>query len=188
MDSFDELIKSHYAARRLPESTVGEILRSCEGARAIYRWKRVAIAAISVAAASLVALGVTLVSMGHPGTTEPNLVSVAPDSARISQQLVAVRIHADDCARSQQMAPIFDGLQKEFADAPVLFVTFDRSSGAATQQTRCLSKILGIETVFEKCARTGQLVVASPDGVVQDILDSKDGLLAACETVRSHLH
>jgi hypothetical protein len=53
--------------------------------------------------------------------------------------------------------------------------------------TQCLSKILGIESVFKKCRKTGAIVVASPEGEVQDIVSTEGGLLAASESVRHNL-
>ena len=187
MDNFDEQLKKHYENRSLSDTRVEEILHSCQDARHAYRWKRVAVGAMAVAAASVVALGVTLVSVRPGNALSPSLVNLAavPPAERLMEpKLYAVRIHADRCARSQSMAPIFASLQQEFEDAPVFFVTFDYSSKSALHQTQCLSRLLGIETVFKACRKTGALVLATPEGDVRDVIDTDGGLLAVTESVR----
>ena len=186
MDNFEELLRKHYENRSLSETKVEEILHSCQDARQAHRWKSVAIGAISVAAASLVALGVMLVSVTTQSSSASDEMVAAPgaEAPLMEHKLVAVRIHADRCKRSQEMAPIFADLQQEFMNEPVLFVTFDYSTKPALRQTQCLSRVLGLETIFKAHQKTGELVVATPNGEVRDVVHTDDGLLAAAESVR----
>ena len=64
--------------------------------------------------------------------------------------IIAVRVHADWCRTCQKLDPVFAKLKSRSKDKPVLFVTFDRSNKATSQQAEYLAGVLGLDTVWLK--------------------------------------
>ncbi len=191
MEAFEELLRKHYAERQLPEARLAEILRVCSVARTTYRWKCIALGSMAVA---LVSLMTTLWFhlQTQPDTTivetaDPAVFSASPQEAMHQHDLVAVRIHADGCSRSKALEPLFASLQADFMNEPVLFITFDRSSKPATHQTECLSRILGMEDIFQRFRKTGSIIVLDCDGEVREVLDTNCEVGTARKIVRAHL-
>jgi thiol-disulfide isomerase/thioredoxin len=77
--------------------------------------------------------------------------------ASLQPTLVAVKLHADWCARSPTVAPIFAQLTEKYKNQPVLFVTLDVTDDTRRRQARYLASTLGIEAVFNKPYETGML-------------------------------
>ena len=70
------------------------------------------------------------------------------DAAVEAPKLIAVRVHHDRCPYCKKLAPQFDKLSRQTADAPVLFVTLDLSSEASQHQAAMLVAALGIDCVW----------------------------------------
>lgn len=187
-DDLQELLKKHYATRALTDAQVENILATCEIARGAHQWKQRAIGAVALAAAALVALGISVFTLLPQNIPPPGNVSAPPvTSAEERQKLIAVMIHANECPNSKAMVPVFAGLQEEFIEEPVLFLKFDHSSECAVHQAELLSKNLGLEAIFQDYRKTGAIVLASPNGVVKDVVDPEVSMAAAAATLRNNL-
>ena len=97
------------------------------------------------ATVGVVALASALLPRGIPAEASP------------TPRLVAVQIHADWCARSPEVAPIFADLLTEYGNAPVLFVTFDITDDVRRKQARLLGESLGIPQAFEEPFESGMI-------------------------------
>ena len=71
--------------------------------------------------------------------------------------LVAVQIHADWCARSPEVAPIFTELLTEYGNEPVLFVTLDITDDVRRGQAELLAESLGIPQAFDQPFESGMI-------------------------------
>lgn len=91
-------------------------------------------------------------STGVRGTTQS-----PSDDATAFPKLVAVKIHADWCARSPTIAPIFAELSEKYANQPVLFVTLDITDEKKRQQARYLAAALGIAWIYDESFESGTI-------------------------------
>ncbi len=91
-------------------------------------------------------------SGGLEGTSKSPLID-----ASLQPTLVAVKLHADWCARCPTVAPIFAQLTEKYENQPVLFITLDVTDDTSRRQARYLASTLGIEEVFNKPYETGML-------------------------------
>jgi len=99
--------------------------------------------------ASAAALGVLAFTFGYDGgVSRPN--TQAPS-------LVAVQIHADWCARSPAVAPIFAELLTQYGNEPVLFVTLDITDDVRRGQAELLAESLGIPQAFDQPFESGMI-------------------------------
>jgi len=206
-DEIEQTLRDHYQPHHIPDSRVDEILDFCQPARQIAKWRRLTFLGFGTAVAAIVLLLAVVASqpvetvtpeVAQERTPEVDLEhkDEQPETPKISIpavhqpkqfQLVAVKIHADPCGRCKKIAPVFDSLQKEFSDDPVLFLTFDLTSKSSRLQAERLSQTLGIETVFNKHRYTGVIVLATPDGQVWDVLDSDADVSLAVEVLSRNL-
>lgn len=74
-------------------------------------------------------------------------------------KLVAVKVHADWCARSPTIAPIFAELTEKYGNQPVLFVTFDITDEKKRRQARYLASSLGIAWVHDESFESGTIML-----------------------------
>lgn len=93
----------------------------------------------------------------------------SPDSMEVPN-LVAVKIHADWCARTPVVDPIFTDLTEKYGNQPILFVTLDITDDVLRRQSELLASNLQI----------GNAVFAEPfeSGMVKLIDRSKGEVLA----------
>ena len=206
MDDVEQLLKKHYQDREMKAARVESVLQSCEPAREIHRWRRRAMTGFGIAAAALI--GLLTVLSGNPGGgnlpgngvagTDPEVgpdLSPIPGPESVPKQarkleiyrLIAVKIHADPCERCKQIEPVFAGLQKEFLEKPVLFMTFDHTSKRTKRQAELLSRQLGIEGLFKERRYTGVIVLATPEGEVQEVVSSSSDISTAAALVERSL-
>ena len=75
---------------------------------------------------------------------------------------VVVKMHADWCPSCKALEPTLAELRAELKDEPVLFLTFDITDAANTEQSRLLAKTLGIEGLMKKNNKTGLVLVYDP--------------------------
>jgi thiol-disulfide isomerase/thioredoxin len=75
----------------------------------------------------------------------------------MAPRLVAVQIHADWCARSPEVAPVFADLLTQYGNEPVLFVTLDITDDVHREQARLLSATLGIPQAFDEPFESGMI-------------------------------
>jgi thiol-disulfide isomerase/thioredoxin len=83
--------------------------------------------------------------------------------ALAAPRLVAVQIHADWCARSPEVAPIFAELLTEYGNEPVLFVTLDITDDVRREQARLLSATLGIPQALDEPFESGMIKLIDRD-------------------------
>lgn len=74
-------------------------------------------------------------------------------------KLVVVKVHADWCARSPMIAPIFTELTEKYGNQPVLFVTFDITDEKKRRQARYLASSLGIGWVHDESFESGTIML-----------------------------
>ena len=191
MDKFNQFLKQHYETGQLDDERINSILKSCEPARQIHRWRNLAVSGFSVAAAAIGVLLVVLLGDSQKNkSTQPVIAeekSPIPVVPTKHYQLIAVKIHADPCGRCKKIAPVFTELKSEFYGEPVLFVTFDRTSEKSRRQAKLLSKRLGLEKFFEKQSYTGVIVFATPDGDVKEIVGTNTDITAATKLLEDSL-
>ena len=182
-----QLLKEHYDIRKMSNSRAAKILAECDIARTAYRWRMRAIGAISLAATTMVALGIVLYGIrtnDSAGEGESQIAQIQPNT---HHKLVAVMIHATNCSNSRAMEPVFAELQKEFVDESVLFIKFDYSSDCARHQAELLSKDLGLGIIFDQYKRTGDIILVSPRGEVRDVMDRSVSIASATSTLRKNV-
>lgn len=80
--------------------------------------------------------------------------------AAVEPQVYVAKFHADWCPGCVKMAPAVDQLTKDYADAPVGFVKFDKTNEGTIKGSQMLAKSLGVENIYNKYSgKTGLLVV-----------------------------
>ena len=186
-DNLNELLKEHFSNQELPKNRVQDILAECDIARSAFRWRRRAIGATSLAAASVIALGIFLSLPPSTITQPPVIVEVPAPAPEENHKMVAIMIHSTDCPKSQAMDPVFAELQEQFIDESILFIKFDYSSDCAKHQAELLSKNLGLKIVFDEYKRTGDIVLVSSCGKVQDVVDRGETFASATSAIRKNL-
>lgn len=195
-DSLPELLKEHYSNSRLPEARVSGILETCEVARSAYQWRQRACVAAGLTVTALLAMLASLTGMLGPkhsttpvfGTSYPTSPGHASGHLFPARQLVAAMVHANGCASSKAVEPVFAQLQEQFINEPVLFLTFDVGSECALRQAELLSASLGIEDAFRQHRSTGRILLISASGKLCDIVDQEKPLTAAAASVRHGLN
>jgi thiol-disulfide isomerase/thioredoxin len=90
-------------------------------------------------------------------------------------RLVAVKIHADWCARTPEVAPIFDDMTAEYGNQPILFVTLDITDETGRQQARYMAANLGISSVYDDPFESGMVkLIDRQDEQVLAVLTSEE--------------
>lgn len=138
-----DAVRGYYADHNLPEAALQRLMAEPEASsRRARRW----IIAGSIAATiASVAVGLSLLGRA-PSPTGPG-----------TPKLVAVQIHADWCARSPEVAPIFTDLLTQYGNEPVLFVTLDITDDVRREQAKLLSATLGIPQAFDEPFQSGMI-------------------------------
>ncbi len=104
------------------------------------------------------------------------------DAPTDAPKLLAVRFHADWCAKCSQLAPNYSKLVADSRDVPVLFVTLDMTDEVTRRQSQYLAGMLGIGQLSkEQGNRVGVIMLV--DAVDKRVLStvSVDGDLARIE-------
>ena len=186
-EHLNQLLKEHYDSRRLPDSRAARILADCKIARTAYRWRIRALGALSLAASSIVALGIVLCGKRTPETLTETVIHAPANQLRQQHKLVAVMIHATNCPNSKAMEPVFAELQENFGNESVLFIKFDYSSDCARHQAELLSSNLGLGRIFEQFKKTGDIILVSSQGEVREVLDRGISITSATTTLRKNV-
>lgn len=144
-----DMVREYYRDNDLPEASLRRLaIKARSRSWALPRWV-VACAAAAVLAAAALGVGLIVRAPASPfGSTVTS--SLAPS-------LVAVQIHADWCARSPEVAPIFAELLTEYGNKPVLFITLDITDDTRREQAKLLSSSLGIPEAFDKPFESGMI-------------------------------
>ncbi len=88
-----------------------------------------------------------------------DMTQSTPAGATAFPKLVAVKVHADWCARSPTVAPIFAELTEQYGNQPVLFVTLDITDEKKRRQARYLTSSLGIDWVHDESIESGTIML-----------------------------
>ena len=149
--SLGQLIEDYYAESPLPQTTL-ERLKSKKRQSSDLR-RRWPVPGVLAAAAALVVLAFS------GGYAARATASPTPgiEAAATTPSLVAVQIHADWCARSPVVAPIFADLLTQYGNEPVLFVTLDITDDVRRGQAELLAASLGIPQAFDKPFESGMI-------------------------------
>ena len=134
-----QAVEEYYAASPLSQAKLQ---------RLINRPRRQRFWILSGALATAAALVLLAFTLGYNG-------SAARSTA--TPGLVAVQIHADWCARSPEVAPIFTDLLTEYGNEPVLFVTLDITDDVRRGQAELHAESLGIPQAFDQPFESGMI-------------------------------
>lgn len=132
--------------------------------------------ALAVVGVIVAAIAVpTVLADGKSGA----VTAAAPTDA---PKLLAVRFHADWCAKCSQLAPNYSKLVANSRDVPVLFVTLDMTNEVTRRQSQYLAGMLGIGQLSkEQGNRVGVIMlVDATDKMVLSTV-GVDGELAQIE-------
>lgn len=166
--TLQDAVRGFYDDNALPQASLERLMTTApgHGSTVLRRW---AIAATIAAVLALGALGLSVTGR----LPAAQVAAVDPSTPR----LVAVQIHADWCARSPEVAPIFAELLTEYGNEPVLFVTLDITDDVKREQAKLLSVNLGIPLAFEEPFQSGMI----------KLIDRDDATLLAAITGREQL-
>jgi thiol-disulfide isomerase/thioredoxin len=140
----------------LPVPDLGPILSEIpdrEARNPATRWKWATVASMA-AAATFAALW-----LWPTKTPAPSPDPVA-EPAQTPAALMAVKFWHQTCPACREIDPRYAEIRREFADRPVLFVTFDMSTERSRAQSKMLAERLGIEDLYEEnFGATGYVVL-----------------------------
>ena len=149
-------------------------------------WRPATLVGLAASVALLLVALVLYLRMGEPAPgnaiqqsvmARPTEVVVGPESASLlTPKLVAVKIRADWCARTPDVAPIFDDLTTKYGNQPILFVTLDITDETGRQQARHMAANLGISSVYDDPFESGMV----------KLIDRQDGQVLAVLTGEEH--
>jgi thiol-disulfide isomerase/thioredoxin len=143
LPTLGDAVRGYYADNALPEAALRRLMAEPGmPSNASRHWM---IAGAIAATIALLALGLSVLGRG-PGAAGP-----------VTPRLVAVQIHADWCARSPEVAPIFAELLTQYGNEPVLFVTLDITDDVRREQAKLLSANLGIPQAFDEPFQSGMI-------------------------------
>jgi thiol-disulfide isomerase/thioredoxin len=134
-----QAVEDYYTASPLPQVKLRRLIKRPRGQRF---W------ILSGALATAAALVLLVFTFGYNGRLA---------GSNTTPNLVAVQIHADWCARSPEVAPIFTDLLTEYGNEPVLFVTFDITDDVRRGQAELLAESLGIPQAFDPPFESGMI-------------------------------
>jgi thiol-disulfide isomerase/thioredoxin len=145
--NLQDLVREYYEVNALPDATLQQI--TTEPRPRLKTARQWVIAGAIAATLAVVALGVIVRELVPPAGFG--------EAALAAPQLVAVQIHADWCARSPEVAPIFTELLTKYGNEPVLFVTLDITDDVRREQAKLLSSNLGISQAFDEPFESGMI-------------------------------
>ncbi|OJJ18847.1 hypothetical protein BKI52_25075 [marine bacterium AO1-C] len=92
---------------------------------------------------------------------KPQQTSVVkkPSKPRFAARLLVVKRHADWCAASKVMVPVFNDLKNRFDGREVLFVDLNFTNRTSQYQSDLLTTALGVERSVKKHAGTGFILL-----------------------------
>ncbi len=143
-----QAVEEYYAANSLPQAKLQSLMKK-RASREPWYWMA---AGALAAAATLVLLAFTFGYDGGISRPNPQVVVAAA-----TPSLVAVQIHADWCARSPAVAPIFADLLTQYGNESVLFVTLDITDDVRREQAERLADNLGIQQAFDQPFESGMI-------------------------------
>lgn len=161
LDAIDETnLRLGEALADVPVPDLGPMLREIpdqDARQAATPWKLTTL--ISMAAAAVFA-ALWLWPARAP-TPAPTAVT---EPAQTPAALMAVKFWHQTCPACREIDPRFAQIRKEFADRPVLFVTFDMSTQQSRAQSKMLAERLGIEDLYEdNFGATGYVVLVDAE-------------------------
>jgi thiol-disulfide isomerase/thioredoxin len=89
---------------------------------------------------------------------QPSVVK-KPSKPRFAARLIVVKRHADWCAASKVMTPVFNDLKNRFDGREVLFVDFNYTNNTSRYQSDLLATALGVDRSVKKHAGTGFILL-----------------------------
>ncbi|WP_299455923.1 thioredoxin domain-containing protein [uncultured Microscilla sp.] len=89
---------------------------------------------------------------------QPSVVK-KPGKPRFAARLIVVKRHADWCAASKVMTPVFNDLKNRFDGREVLFVDFNYTNNTSRYQSDLLATALGVARSVKKHAGTGFILL-----------------------------
>ncbi|HLO41747.1 MAG TPA: thioredoxin family protein [Phycisphaerales bacterium] len=132
---------------------------------------------VGIAAVCAATMGTVMAARvaGQPFIPEKN-----PEPTRIERperiakgaKVIAVKLHADWCAKCKAMGSVFEDLEKKFDGDPVLFVKMDLSDTRGSSQAEYLAAAMGIAKSWGALGAgevTGEIVLI--DGGTKRIVD-----------------
>ena len=134
-----QAVEEYYAASPLPEAKLRHLMN---------RPRRQRFWILSGALAAAAALVLLAFAVGYNGRLA---------GSNTTPNLVAVQIHADWCARSPEVAPIFTDLLTEYGNEPVLFLTLDITDDVRRGQAELLAASLGVSQAFDPPFESGMI-------------------------------
>lgn len=85
----------------------------------------------------------------------------AVEPAAVMPEYVAVKFHADWCARCPTIGPVFNELTEKYGTHSILFVTLDVTDEARRRQAEYLTRDLGLEWLWDEPVQTGLIKLVS---------------------------
>ena len=70
--------------------------------------------------------------------------------ALATQEVYALKFHADWCPKCKSLKPVYDAVVKSFSDKPVGFIKLDVTDETKTKQSGETMKELGLEAIWAK--------------------------------------
>jgi len=81
--------------------------------------------------------------------------------ATVVPDYVAVKFHADWCARCPTIGPVFNELTEKYGTHSILFVTLDLTDETRRKQAEYLTRDLGMEWLWDESHETGVIKLIS---------------------------
>ncbi len=135
----------------------------------IKAWRPTTVVGLTAAVAILLLAVIVYLRPGAP-------VPASDSAGALTPNLVAVVIQADWCARTPDVAPIFENMTAEYGNQPILFVTLDITDETGRQQARYMAANLGISSVYDDPFESGMV----------KLIDRQDGRVLAVLTGEEH--
>ncbi|MCK4412553.1 MAG: hypothetical protein KAY32_03310 [Candidatus Eisenbacteria sp.] len=192
--SLRDHVTQFYKKRSLPDAKVRRLvglaqqptLKGSSPMRPSYKFLRpAAMMGLAASIALLMVATVLYLRSGHVtsnGTVQQSmsvghgeLVADPLSADLVTPRLVAVKIHADWCARTPEVAPIFDDMTTKYGNQPILFVTLDITDDTGRRQARYLTENLGISSVYDDPFESGMVkLIDRQDGQVLAVLTGEE--------------
>lgn len=90
---------------------------------------------------------------------QTKVVKKKPSQPKFAARLIVVKRHADWCAASKVIGPMFNDLKNRFDGREVLFVDLDFTNNTSRYQSDLLATALGVDRSVKKHAGTGFILL-----------------------------